>query len=98
MGPTIFDARQSVANPPNWVAETPERLEGLRNYYNAVLAHYGAWLGDRAAELGAGYVDLAGPLTRLTSEAREKEPTFSMVPDAVHPDANGHAVMAFSID
>ncbi|MDP6931101.1 MAG: hypothetical protein QF412_15490, partial [Planctomycetota bacterium] len=67
------------------------------NYYNAVLAFYGAWLRDQAQNRGLGFVDMYGPLNAHTIEQRKTDPKFTLIKDAVHPGANGQVVMAFSI-
>jgi len=80
MGPTIYD----------WRARDRDRsIE-----YDGVLRYYGAWLRETAMQRGCGYVDLAGPLARLTVEGRAADPDFTMTPDGIHPDAAGNAVMA----
>ncbi len=97
MGPSMYDARVSLTKPPRWIAQNPEQAKQVTGYYSAVLAFYGAWCRDQATHRGLGYVDLQGPMEQLTRAARGADPTFTMVPDAVHPDANGQAVMAFSL-
>lgn len=97
MGPSMYDARVSIANPPRWIAKDPEQAKEVTGYYSAVLAFYGAWCRDQATHRGLGYVDLQGPMEQLTRAQRVQNPAFTMIPDAVHPDANGQAVMAFSL-
>ena len=88
--PTMYDARASRANKgraaPPFVA-----------LHNSVLAFYGAYLREVAVENGYPFVDMWGPLNQLTLESRKQEPAFTMIRDAVHPDAPGQAVMAFSV-
>jgi lysophospholipase L1-like esterase len=90
MTPTMYDARAA-------------RLRGAKNpplnieMYNATLAYYGAWLRETAVEQGAGFVDMYSLLNNLTLRARETDPTFTLVKDAVHPDSPGQLVMAYAL-
>jgi lysophospholipase L1-like esterase len=93
MSPTMFDSRAArLRDNPN----RPRSAEMLSEY-NSVLAYYGRWLQDVATESGASYVDMFGLLNDLTNDAREKDPAFTMIKDAVHPDAPGQVVMAFAM-
>ena len=91
MTPTMFDLRAAAMNPRR-KARMPQY-----KYYNGVLAFYGAWLRDRAAERGLGFVDMYGPLNAITIQQRKKDANFTLIRDAVHPDAPGQVVMAFAI-
>jgi lysophospholipase L1-like esterase len=93
MTPTMYDARAAVLYPRKGRVNPPERLE----FYNSVLAYYGTWLRHVAVENGYGFVDMWGPLNNLTLEARKKNPKFTIIRDAVHPDAPGQVVMAVAI-
>lgn len=97
MGPSMYDARVSRTKPPRWVARNPEQGKEVTSYYPAVLAFFGAWLRDQATHQGLGYVELQAPMEMLTRQARVNDPSFTMIPDAVHPDPNGHAVMAHQL-
>lgn len=88
--PTMFDARARRLRNPNAPAENTE-------LYNATLAYFGAWLREQAVERGLGFVDMYGPLNNLTLEARKTDPKFTLIADAVHPDAPGQLVMAFAV-
>ncbi len=96
MGPTMYDSRVATVKPPRWL-KNKEQIAQATMYYNALLAFYGTWARDAALARGNGYVDMLGPLNQLTTQERLKKPDFTMIPDAVHPDANGQAVMAFSV-
>lgn len=91
MHPTMFDARAARIRDNG--RRTPEGNE----FYNSTLAYYGRWLQDVAYREGLGYVDMYGRLNALTLEARKKDPTFTLIPDAVHPEADGQLVMAFAL-
>lgn len=88
MTPTMFDARARRINPRG-NSDEPSIAQ-----YNAVMAYYGAWMREVAVRSGHGYVDMYGPLNQLTADARKQEPKFTMIKDAVHPDAPGQVVMA----
>lgn len=88
--PTMFDSRASRAGTR---PRAPEALE----FYNATLAYYGAWLRETAVDRGYGFVDMYGPLNQFTLEQRKNEPSFTLIPDGVHPGAAGQTVMAFSL-
>lgn len=93
MTPTMYDSRASRLFPRKGRTYS----EGLLTQYNSVLTYYGTWLREVATEKGFGFVDMWGPLNNLTIDARKKEPAFTMIRDAVHPDAPGQAVMAVAI-
>lgn len=93
MTPTMYDSRAARMNPRRRDSSPPERLE----LYNSVLAYYGTWLREISVEAGDGFVDMYGPLNHLTLQARKKNPNFTMITDAVHPDAPGQIVMAYAI-
>lgn len=89
MTPTMFDARAArIRKNTN---------EPRDRYYNSVLAYYGSLLREIADTQGFGFVDMYGPLNELTRLQRGKDPTFTMIADAVHPDAPGQVVMAYAL-
>lgn len=96
MGPTMYDSRVASIKPPSWIKDSPH-VDAATSYYNAVLAFYGTWVRDTALARGAGYVDLNGPMNYYTTRKRFEDPAFTLIPDAVHPRADGHAVMAFEL-
>ncbi|NQV24776.1 MAG: SGNH/GDSL hydrolase family protein [Rhodopirellula sp.] len=93
MTPTMYDSRASRMFPRKGRTYS----DGLLTQYNGVLIYYGTWLRDVAVEKGYGFVDMWGPLNNLTFAARKTDPTFTMIHDAVHPDAPGQAVMAVAL-
>jgi lysophospholipase L1-like esterase len=90
MTPTMYDSRAARSKKP---PVDPVKLE----YYNAVLAFYGAWCREVAVDNGYGFVDMYSMLNNTTLAARKKYPAFTMIPDAVHPAAAGQAVMAWAM-
>lgn len=61
--------------------------------YNGVLDRYSQWLIELRNE-GVLVVDLHGPMTGELMSRRKSEPEFTFQPDAVHPNAEGHWLMA----
>ena len=93
MSPTMFDARAAQLRQNPRRPRSPEML----SQYNSVLAYYGRWLQDRAIETGTSYVDMFSLLNDLTVEARETDPAFTLIKDAIHPDPPGQLVMAYAM-
>ena len=95
MTPTMFDhVNQSrLMEDPNYGGRARKRSP----YYNAVLAFYGTWLREVAFQRGLGFVNMWGPLNDLTLIQRKTEPTFTLIPDSIHPAESGQAVMAVAI-
>jgi lysophospholipase L1-like esterase len=88
MTPTMFDARARRMQGGGFMG--PKAV----SFYNSTLAYYGTWLRDTAYQSGLGFVDMWGPLNQLTFQERQKDPSFTMIKDSVHPDAPGQVVMA----
>jgi len=63
--------------------------------YNATLARMADGLGGLASERGLPLIDLLHPMLDVQRRAQAKDPGFTMIPDAVHPNAVGHLVMAY---
>ncbi|HEY2588756.1 MAG TPA: SGNH/GDSL hydrolase family protein [Tepidisphaeraceae bacterium] len=93
MGPTMFD-RDALLIKPN---KNRPFDSDVSKYYNAVLAYYGTYMRDQSAERGLGYADMFAPLNDLTMQEREHNPNFTMIPDAIHPNADGHVIMASAL-
>jgi len=90
MTPTMFDARAARLRDA-------KRDTEATTLYNSVLTYYGTWLREVAAEKGYGFVDMWGPLNNITLQQRKTDPKFTLIADAVHPDAPGQVVMATAI-
>lgn len=90
MSPTMFDSRAAALGKRK---RSPEMLAE----YNSVLAYFGRWLQHQATENGLAYVDMYGPLNRITLNRRRKDAEFTLIRDAVHPDAPGQVVMALAM-
>ncbi|MCA9036048.1 MAG: SGNH/GDSL hydrolase family protein, partial [Planctomycetaceae bacterium] len=89
MSPTMFDARTGRLKN-RWD-------EAMLSQYNAVLAYYGKWLQHQAIEQGFSFVDMFGLLNKLTMEQRKVDGNFTLIRDAIHPDAPGQLVMAYAM-
>lgn len=89
MTPTMYDSRAAVAGKRG----NPAGHE----FYNAVLSYYGTWLREIAYRHGYGMVDMWSPLNNITLEQRKADPNFTLIKDAVHPEADGQLVMGFAI-
>lgn len=95
MAPTMFDQHQL-----NLQLSNPDYRFGTRDFannYNALLSYYAGWLREQANENALPFIDLWTPLNDLTFKQRRGEADFTLIPDAIHPGAAGHFVMAFSI-
>lgn len=90
MTPTMFDARAARLRDP-------ARDTEATTLYNSVLTYYGTWLREVAGEQGYGFVDMWGPLNNITLQQRKSDPKFTLIADAVHPDAPGQVVMATAL-
>lgn len=90
MTPTMFDSRAARMG-------TRKRDPAAVELYNSVLAYYGTWLREVAAESGFGFVDMYGPLNNITITERQKNPKFTLITDAIHPDPPGQVVMAYAL-
>ena len=55
-----------------------------------------AFLDRLAAERGLPLIDLFHPMLDVQRRAQEKDRAFTMIPDAIHPSAVGHLVMAYA--
>jgi lysophospholipase L1-like esterase len=92
MTPTMFDSRAAKMRDAGR-ADNEVRDE----FYNGVLALYGAWLREQALLRGLGFVDMHSPLNQLSMRHRASDPKFTLIEDAVHPGPNGQVVMATAL-
>lgn len=94
LSPTMFDHHQLSLRAGD---ETfPFRNREFSDQYNSIMAFYGAWLREQAISNRYAFADLWAPLNDLTFLERRESSDFSMVSDAIHPDAAGQVVMAYS--
>jgi lysophospholipase L1-like esterase len=64
--------------------------------YNLVLDRYAAWLLEQRTK-GWHVIDLHGPMNAYIEAQRKADPDFVFAKDGVHPNADGHALMADQI-
>lgn len=94
MSPTMFDHQAFE----RMVAKDPARAKNKNPVnYNAVLAYMGCWLQEQARLRGHQFIDLHGPLNRLTVQQRRSQPDFTLIADAIHPGGDGSFVMAYEM-
>jgi len=61
--------------------------------YNEVLDRYSAWLLEQRAK-GWRVIDIHGPMNAFIEAQRKTNPDFVFAKDGVHPNAEGHALIA----
>ena len=87
--PTMHDGRAArLRNTPSEPRDT---------LYNGVLGLYGAWLREVAYTRGLGFADVYAPLNHATTDGRKTDAGFTLIPDAIHPNATGQVVMAVAL-
>jgi lysophospholipase L1-like esterase len=64
--------------------------------YDNVLARYSAWLLEQRSA-GWKVIDLRGPMLAARAAGRAKDPAFTFSRDRVHPNEDGHWVMARAV-
>ncbi len=73
-----------------------DESRGKHPGYAAVLEAYAAWLGQQR-KAGWQVIDLNTAMAQAIAARRRSEPAFTFSPDAVHPNAEGHWLMAQTI-
>lgn len=97
MTPPAFDALP-LKNKGNLLPAGAEKYSWMKIYedYDDVLRRYAQWImqqDDRVEML----IDLHGPVTQYVDNKRKQNPQFTMSPDGVHVNEEGHAVLADAI-
>jgi hypothetical protein len=64
--------------------------------YNLVLDRYSTWLLEQRAR-GWRVIDIHSPMNAFIETQRKTNPDFVFAKDGVHPNAEGHALMADQI-
>ena len=64
--------------------------------YDDVLARYSTWLIEQRAA-GWQVIDIRGPMLAARDAGRAKDPAFTFSRDRVHPNEDGHWVMARAV-
>ena len=77
----------------------PDRAPGWMdgNVYNATLTRYAAGVKDLAAARGLPVYDIDALMLDVQARAKAANPEFTMIPDAVHPNEPGQALMAYGL-
>ncbi len=88
--PPVFDPLPIQARVlPAGLKDYPQPYAG----YDEVLAAYAQWLLEQRSA-GWQVLDVHGAMAKALAEARKKDPAFSFCKDGIHPNAEGHLVMA----
>ena len=64
--------------------------------YDDVITKYGQWVLTLKPQVEM-VLDLHAPLTKQVNETRLTNPDYTLVPDGVHPNAEGHRILARTI-
>lgn len=64
--------------------------------YDDVLARYSAWLIEQRSA-GWQVIDIRGPMLAAREAGRAKDPAFTFSRDRVHPNEDGHWIMARAV-
>ena len=96
MTPPPFDAVAAKAKvvgagAPKFGYNTP-----YDGYGAEVLARYAEWLLTLRGE-GLMVIDVHTPMVEVMKTRRETDPDFTLAKDGVHPDAEGHWIMARAV-
>ncbi len=65
--------------------------------YNEVLKKYGEGLKELAARQGVAIYDTRLLMMEVQTRAKAADPKFTMIPDAIHPESPGQALMAYGL-
>jgi lysophospholipase L1-like esterase len=85
-------AKLIVVTPPTYDSVRAKKNE----FYDGVLTAYSQWLVSRRAD-GWQVIDLHGPMAAELARRRQADAAFTFQPDAVHPNEEGHWLMARKI-
>jgi lysophospholipase L1-like esterase len=85
--PPVFDVEPIKARA------TPNGSGGPYVGYGEVLARYSAWLLDQRAQ-GWTVIDIHTPMREALAKRRAADPSFAFAKDGVHPNEEGHQVIA----
>ena len=64
--------------------------------YNDVLAAYGHWILEQKDRVEM-VIDVHTPFMNKLAEERKTNPTFTLSPDSIHPNAEGHKLLSETI-
>lgn len=93
--PPPFDAK--TARGKLLPADADEHSwQGIYEKYDDVLARYSAWILDQKGRVAA-VADLHTPYNAYLAAKRAEDPQFALSGDGIHPNKQGHAVMAKAV-
>ncbi|MCC8018602.1 MAG: SGNH/GDSL hydrolase family protein [Rikenellaceae bacterium] len=99
-GMVRLDSMLRAYGPSEVIYLTPpvhdDARQGLEGY-NLVLDAYSDWLLSQAAGAGWRVIDLHYPMKEHLLARRSRDPDYRLAGDGVHPQAEGHWLMARSI-
>ena len=84
------DAQLILLTPPTFDDQRSQRDFS----YDAVMTQYAEWLVKQGHKNGWRVIDLHTPMLKELESIRQQTPPGTMQPDAVHPNARGHQVLA----
>lgn len=91
--PALFDAKPLQGRLlPSGLASYPKPYEG----YDDVLEAYSTWLLSRRAD-GWQVIDVHGAMKAALAARRAEKADFTFASDGVHPNDEGHAVLARAV-
>jgi lysophospholipase L1-like esterase len=101
---TLIDAIWKIGATPILLSPTmydplPNRLnnrtqEPRDTAYPKVLETYTAWIKEQGKQRGVPVADFYFPFRSVMEDQRRNEADWTIIPDAMHPTAPGHVIMA----
>jgi lysophospholipase L1-like esterase len=92
--PAAFDPVPMKAQlKPADAVKNGEQFEG----YDDVLGRYAAWLMEQKQKKGWRVIDVHSAMNAALRNARKSDPAFIFARDGVHPNGEGHHVMAQAV-
>jgi enterochelin esterase family protein len=70
--------------------------QGIFEGYDKVLARYSEWLVGRRGAVEMT-IDIRAPIAARLEERRKEDPSFTLAPDGIHLDPEGHALIARAV-
>jgi len=84
-----------------FIAITPPFYDALKHsdkqFYDGVLTKYAEWLNERAKQDGWHVIDLHTAMANEVVVRRKTQPSFTFANDGVHPNKEGHWLIAQQI-
>lgn len=98
MTPPVFDRVPLEAKEGKLKPKGEEKYAYFAMYedYDDVLAHYGHWIMQQTGKAEM-LIDLHTPHAQYLAEKRKQDPKFTVSPDGIHPNAEGHRLLGETI-